>query len=166
MANMIGLGDDMAIEHAPASMPAGWYRDSDPANLRWWDGARWTDRVKAAVERPAPLYALNTPAVLGEPLHERNRLSAVALGVGVVGLAVVLALGAFSLTGAGLPRWALPVAALAVSVAALVLGILAGRRVEYTGEGHATTITALVLSGVLVLAGLAAAVTQFTLVTF
>jgi len=163
--DVIGLGDDVAIEHAPAGMPAGWYRDSDPATLRWWDGAHWTDRVKSAVERPAPLHALNSAPVLGGPLHERNRISSVALGAGIVGLAAVLTLGAVSLTGAGLPRWALPILALAVGLVALVLGILAGRRVEYTGEGHASTISALVLSGVLVLAGLAAAVTQFTLAT-
>jgi len=30
------------------STPAGWYPDpSDPSNLRWWDGGRWTEHVHA-----------------------------------------------------------------------------------------------------------------------
>jgi prepilin signal peptidase PulO-like enzyme (type II secretory pathway) len=154
----------MALQHAPASMPAGWYRDSDPTKLRWWDGEQWTDRVKGAAE-PPPLYALSTPAAIGEPLRERNVLSAVALVAAVIAIIACLAVAGVTLTGMTLPPWMLPLVALGGSILALVLGVIAGRRVEYTGEGRRATVIALVLSGVLVLAGLAVAVMQFTLST-
>lgn len=32
---------------APTLPPAGWYADATDAGLvRWWDGARWTERVR------------------------------------------------------------------------------------------------------------------------
>jgi hypothetical protein len=145
-------------------MPAGWYRDGDPTQLRWWDGEQWTDRVKGATESP-PLYALTTPASIGEPLRERNVLSAVALAISVVAIIACLTVAGLTLTGMALPPWMLPLVALGGSILALVLGVIAGRRVEYTGEGRRATVIALVLSGVLVLAGLAVAVVQFTLPT-
>jgi hypothetical protein len=34
--------------YSPAGPPAGWYADpSGGVDLRWWDGARWTDQVRA-----------------------------------------------------------------------------------------------------------------------
>jgi hypothetical protein len=29
-----------------ASAPSGWYADSDPSQLRWWDGKEWTNVVR------------------------------------------------------------------------------------------------------------------------
>lgn len=147
----------MAIEHVPAGMPAGWYRDSDPAQLRWWDGAHWTDRVKGAVESPASLRALNT--TIGDPFVERNRAAALALAVGIV----VLALAGAGVAGTAMLPWALPVTALVGGTLTLVLSVVAGRRVEYTGAGRGATVGALVLSGVLMLAGLTGAVMQLAL---
>ena len=35
--------------------PAGWYPNPDNATqLRWWDGASWTDRVQASISEQAP----------------------------------------------------------------------------------------------------------------
>lgn len=37
------------------NIPAGWYPDSTtPGQMRWWDGARWTDRVQAPYSATAP----------------------------------------------------------------------------------------------------------------
>jgi uncharacterized RDD family membrane protein YckC len=37
------------------STPAGWYPDpSDPSNLRWWDGGRWTEHVHARAVQESP----------------------------------------------------------------------------------------------------------------
>jgi type II secretory pathway pseudopilin PulG len=41
---------------APTSTPAGWYPDpSAPTNLRWWDGAQWSEHVQLNPQAPAPL---------------------------------------------------------------------------------------------------------------
>ena len=35
--------------------PAGWYPNPDNATqLRWWDGAAWTERVQASISEQAP----------------------------------------------------------------------------------------------------------------
>ena len=32
---------------APQATPAGWYPDAqNPSLVRWWDGARWTERTQ------------------------------------------------------------------------------------------------------------------------
>ena len=52
---------------------AGWYPDpSDAANLRWWDGERWTEHVTAARPQDAPVEVerdadADKPAEAGDP---------------------------------------------------------------------------------------------------
>lgn len=37
-----------SIYPPPASSPVGWYPDpADPRQLRYWDGAKWTDQVQS-----------------------------------------------------------------------------------------------------------------------
>ena len=33
-------------------VPAGWYADDDPQQLRYWDGSRWTDHTAPADALP------------------------------------------------------------------------------------------------------------------
>jgi|SRR5215210_3900032 len=81
--------------------PPGWYTDpGDAARDRYWDGTVWTDEY-----RTAPTQVLGTPErvveeerVLPEediPPEERGGLATwlAALGAGVVGLLIGLALG-------------------------------------------------------------------------
>ena len=39
--------------------PPGWFRTEDPNVLRWWDGQKWTGRVKLVNSGPS------TPTVVG-----------------------------------------------------------------------------------------------------
>jgi hypothetical protein len=42
--------------------PPGWYPDPvQPANLRWWDGTRWTE-YRAAAWQPPGAWGTNPPA--------------------------------------------------------------------------------------------------------
>lgn len=77
--------------------PANWYPDPhNPAQLRWWDGGRWTLQVAAralpagaAVSGPAAHFA--TP-----PAHRRLPRAALVVII-LLGAAVLLALGAIIL---------------------------------------------------------------------
>lgn len=42
----------------PVSAPPGWYPDSDPRQLRYWDGSAWTQEVAAVTRGPAPARRL------------------------------------------------------------------------------------------------------------
>ncbi|WP_148090550.1 DUF2510 domain-containing protein, partial [Cellulomonas algicola] len=49
----------------PASPPAAWYPDPhDAAQLRWWDGGRWTEHVepRPATAAVAPGFPAAGPA--------------------------------------------------------------------------------------------------------
>ncbi len=48
--------------------PAGWYANPQNATqLRWWDGAAWTDRVKASISEQPDLAVGGGPAMYSGP---------------------------------------------------------------------------------------------------
>jgi uncharacterized protein YbjQ (UPF0145 family) len=48
--------------------PAGWYTDPhDPSQLRWWDGAQWTDRAQASISEQDPGQVGAAPAEYSGP---------------------------------------------------------------------------------------------------
>ncbi|UUT36316.1 DUF2510 domain-containing protein [Microbacterium elymi] len=174
----VELGDDMALEHAHGGMPAGWYRDSDPSRLRWWDGEDWTDRVEQAAPSLRAVPRSAVPAIAGsavplsavsrrstavrhvEPLVERNRIAVWAAIVGLVSLiAVVMA------WVTPMPEWAVPTIALGGGILTLVLGAVAGRRASQIGTGRGPAVVALSLSALLVLSGIAVVALQLARAT-
>jgi hypothetical protein len=141
----------MTIEHAHDSLPAGWYRDGDPTQLRWWDGTAWTDRVKAAValSPSAPRSARMMPLPVETSLLERNRIALTALIVALAALAVVAAAWLVPT-----PTWLLPVVALGGGILSLALGVSGGRRAVRIATGRNEAMIATALSVVLVIVGL------------
>jgi hypothetical protein len=102
------------MSHAPPPSPAAWYPDpTGRAELRWWDGADWTDQISVAGQRyldpqgpglPAAPVGGPPPAPVGErfqapgppaPPAGRTRSAGSGrrgLAIGVVAGVVVLAL--------------------------------------------------------------------------
>jgi hypothetical protein len=103
----------------PAAAP-GWYPDSAPGRLRWFDGAAWTDHVTSAQQAvPTARSIGNTPA---QTVEERQHASLTP---------TTLLPGRTGLPGETSPRAGLPVALRARgigcswwSVAAVFVGVL------------------------------------------
>ncbi|WP_417374498.1 DUF2510 domain-containing protein [Glutamicibacter protophormiae] len=140
----------MVAEQVPGGMPAGWYRDRDPSKMRWWDGADWTERVKESV--PVRMRVVTDQPVMGDWLHERNRIAVVALVVAVIGVAVI-PLVPLTLV----PMWAGASAVLVAGILALVLATVATARARSIGRGFAPAVIAVVLGVLLMLIALGAA---------
>jgi uncharacterized protein YbjQ (UPF0145 family) len=57
----------MTSTHGGAPEP-GWYPNPDnPTQLRWWDGAAWTDRIQASISEQAPGEVGAGPSVYSGP---------------------------------------------------------------------------------------------------
>ena len=56
-------------------IPAGWYPDIH-GTVRWWDGERWTDRVRdtsaTPTSPPAPVEDVRTPAATAAEVTGAN----------------------------------------------------------------------------------------------
>lgn len=61
-------GDQIAAE-SPTVTPAGWYPDyTGEPQLRWWDGAQWTQHVQGGTEAPYSLTAKPATVPAGTPV--------------------------------------------------------------------------------------------------
>lgn len=77
----------------PVSAPPGWYPDSDPQQLRYWDGSSWTQEVAAATRGPAP----------ARPLLRTRGLSKVLLAVIAAQVIAYVVAGAFAFLTESIP---------------------------------------------------------------
>ena len=87
--------------------PAGWYPNPDNATqLRWWDGAAWTDQVQASVseqspgEVGAPLSVYSGPPIIVVTTNDMPGYRITEVHGEVFGI-TVRARNAFSNMGAG-----------------------------------------------------------------
>ena len=87
--------------------PAGWYPNPDNATqLRWWDGASWTDRVQASISEQAPgevgagLSVYTGPPIVVVTMNDMPGYRITAIHGEVFGI-TVRARNAFSNMGAG-----------------------------------------------------------------
>ncbi len=140
--------------------PAGWFPDPNNAEqLRWWDGARWTQHQQpvpaaqfAAVPTP-PSYVAGARRVQGaEGMSPASLPPSAPPGPGGAGknkfAIAALVLGIMSILLAGSPvRW---FAALAAA-AAVAFGILAIRRHGEVASGRKRGISAIVLGALALL---------------
>jgi hypothetical protein len=103
---------------------AGWYPDSDPTQLRWWDGSEWSTLTRQADESPRVLRG--------------GRLDLAARTLMVAGCTLNLA-SLPKLGGAGrgghVPAWALiasdvGLGAMALGVVTVIAGAIVGPRAK------------------------------------
>lgn len=67
--------------------PAGWYSDSDPQQLRYWDGTAWTREVTRIPSGPGPVRRLQPTVGLSKALLAA--IAAVVVADLVTGLALI-----------------------------------------------------------------------------
>lgn len=141
--------------------PPGWFPDpTGRHDHRWWDGAAWTGHVAdagVAAHDPLPPASRPTGAPLGAGGAAAAPAAADPLGAGTrQGRREPLAVAALVTALVGLVLVLIPVVGLLLPAAAIVLGVVALRRLRpgtMSGRGQATAGLAVGIVGT-VLAGL------------
>ncbi|HWU28861.1 MAG TPA: DUF2510 domain-containing protein [Microbacterium sp.] len=100
--------------------PEGWYEDGSGSQLRYWDGARWTDEFAPRLPAPA------STSVVPSPGSDQKRERTGGPVLGIVGI-VAAVLGLF---GVVLPWIAAETAGILLLIAAFALSGIAAARAK------------------------------------